>query len=125
MAVDILSTLNKNGSGLNLRDLTTSLVAAEIAPLVSAQEAKKKEKDINVCVIEKGGEVGMSAQLHPRPPVSFLQCWRAWNRQQPFPCAVPAGAHILSGNVFETRSLDELLPNWKEEGAPVTCQVIE
>ena len=24
------------------------------------------------------------------------------------------GAHILSGNVFETRALDELLPNWKE-----------
>ena len=22
------------------------------------------------------------------------------------------GAHILSGNVFETRALDELLPNW-------------
>ena len=26
------------------------------------------------------------------------------------------GAHILSGNVFETKALDELLPNWKEEG---------
>ena len=24
------------------------------------------------------------------------------------------GAHILSGNVFETRALDELLPNWKD-----------
>ena len=22
------------------------------------------------------------------------------------------GAHILSGNVFETKGLDELLPNW-------------
>ena len=22
------------------------------------------------------------------------------------------GAHILSGNVFETRALDELIPNW-------------
>jgi len=33
------------------------------------------------------------------------------------------GSHIISGNVLETRSLDELLPNWKEEGAPVTCKV--
>jgi electron-transferring-flavoprotein dehydrogenase len=33
------------------------------------------------------------------------------------------GAHILSGNVFETRALDELFPNWKEEGAPVTTAV--
>ena len=24
------------------------------------------------------------------------------------------GAHILSGNVFETRALDELIPGWKE-----------
>ena len=27
------------------------------------------------------------------------------------------GAHILSGAVFETRALDELLPNWKELNA--------
>ena len=33
------------------------------------------------------------------------------------------GAHILSGNVFETRALDELLPKWKEEGAPVKTKV--
>ena len=33
------------------------------------------------------------------------------------------GAHILSGNVFETRALEELLPKWKEEGAPVKTKV--
>ncbi|GLP95389.1 electron transfer flavoprotein-ubiquinone oxidoreductase [Paraferrimonas sedimenticola] len=33
------------------------------------------------------------------------------------------GAHILSGAVFETRALDELLPNWAADGAPVTTQV--
>lgn len=26
------------------------------------------------------------------------------------------GAHILSGNVFEPRSLDELIPDWRQEG---------
>lgn len=30
------------------------------------------------------------------------------------------GAHILSGNVFETRALDELIPDWKEKGAPAS-----
>jgi len=30
-----------------------------------------------------------------------------------------AGSHILSGAVIETKALDELLPNWKEMGAPV------
>ena len=33
------------------------------------------------------------------------------------------GAHILSGNVFETKALDELIPQWKEQGAPVKTKV--
>ena len=33
------------------------------------------------------------------------------------------GAHILSGNVFEPRALDELYPDWKEQGAPVKSAV--
>ena len=33
------------------------------------------------------------------------------------------GAHILSGNVFETRALDELFPKWKELNAPVKTKV--
>ncbi len=33
------------------------------------------------------------------------------------------GAHILSGNVFETRALDELFPDWKERGAPLETPV--
>ena len=36
-----------------------------------------------------------------------------------------AGAHILSGNVLEPHALTELLPNWKEEGAPVTVPATE
>ena len=34
--------------------------------------------------------------------------------------ASEVGAHILSGNVFETRALDELLPDWKTlDGCPL------
>ena len=33
------------------------------------------------------------------------------------------GAHILSGNVFEPRALDELYPDWKEQGAPIRSAV--
>ncbi len=32
------------------------------------------------------------------------------------------GAHLLSGAVFETKALDELIPNWEEKGAPLTCK---
>ncbi|KAI8537488.1 hypothetical protein RHMOL_Rhmol09G0027000 [Rhododendron molle] len=31
--------------------------------------------------------------------------------------------HILSGNVFEPRALHELLPQWKQEGAPIDVPV--
>ena len=33
------------------------------------------------------------------------------------------GAHILSGAVFETTALDELFPDWSNQGAPVTNPV--
>ena len=52
------------------------------------QSASDSGKDISVCVLEKGSEIG---------------------------------AHILSGAVFETRALDELIPDWAEKGAPLSC----
>jgi len=33
------------------------------------------------------------------------------------------GAHILSGAVLEPRAINELFPDWKEKGAPLTTQV--
>ncbi|MCG7534935.1 electron transfer flavoprotein-ubiquinone oxidoreductase [Pseudoalteromonas sp. OOF1S-7] len=35
------------------------------------------------------------------------------------------GAHILSGAVFETKALDELIPDWAEKDAPVITKVTE
>ncbi|MEZ5690914.1 MAG: electron transfer flavoprotein-ubiquinone oxidoreductase [Rickettsiales bacterium] len=37
--------------------------------------------------------------------------------------ASEVGAHILSGCVFETKAIDELLPDWKEQGAPIKTAV--
>lgn len=53
------------------------------------QLAGETGKDISVCILEKGSEIG---------------------------------AHLLSGAVFETRALDELIPDWKEKGAPLKCE---
>ena len=55
-----------------------------------AQLSQNHNLSLDICVIEKGSEVG---------------------------------AHILSGAVLETRSLDELFPDWKERGAPVDVAV--
>jgi len=49
-------------------------------------------RELSVCVIEKGSEVG---------------------------------AHILSGAVLEPRALNELLPNWKDLGAPLNTPAKE
>ncbi|WP_216362515.1 electron transfer flavoprotein-ubiquinone oxidoreductase [Bowmanella denitrificans] len=35
------------------------------------------------------------------------------------------GAHILSGAVFEPRALNELFPDWQENGAPLSTKVTE
>jgi electron-transferring-flavoprotein dehydrogenase len=35
------------------------------------------------------------------------------------------GAHILSGAVFEPRALDELIPDWRERGAPLNTPATE
>lgn len=53
------------------------------------QLAAENDRDISVCVLEKGSEVG---------------------------------AHLLSGAVLEPRALNELIPDWKDKGAPVTCE---
>jgi electron-transferring-flavoprotein dehydrogenase len=56
------------------------------------QLAAAAEKDITVCVIEKGSEVG---------------------------------AHILSGAVLDPIALNELIPDWKEKGAPLNTPVTD
>src|SRR6267154_5039921 len=56
------------------------------------QLAAAAEREIAVCVVEKGSEVG---------------------------------AHILSGAVFEPRALGELIPDWRERGAPLVTPAAE
>src|SRR3974390_2798441 len=54
------------------------------------QRASQAGRELTVCVLEKGSEIG---------------------------------AHILSGAVLDPRALDELIPDWRERGAPVDTPV--
>jgi electron-transferring-flavoprotein dehydrogenase len=56
------------------------------------QLAAQAGREVSVCVLEKGSEIG---------------------------------AHILSGAVLDPRALDELLPDWRARGAPLTTPVRE
>eukprot|EP01132_Coremiostelium_polycephalum_P002059 gene2059-2539_t len=54
------------------------------------QLSQQSGKDLRVCVVEKGAEVG---------------------------------SHILSGAVIQPTALNELIPDWKEKGAPLNTPV--
>ena len=62
-------------------------LSASIRLMQLAQDAGR---ELSVCVLEKGAEVG---------------------------------AHILSGAVLEPHALDELIPDWKDRGAPLRTPV--
>ncbi len=66
------------------------IVGAGPAGLSTAIKLRGLSKDISICVVEKGSEIG---------------------------------AHILSGNVLDPKSLNELIPDWKEKGAPLKTKV--
>lgn len=71
-------------------------------------------------VIVGGGPSGLSAAIRLRQLV-------AEQGREVSVCIVEKGseigAHILSGAVLETRALDELIPDWKEKGAPLNTPV--
>mgnify|MGYP001164360378 FL=1 len=71
-------------------DYDVVIVGAGPAGLATSIKLKQTNPDLNICILEKGSEVG---------------------------------AHILSGNVFETRALDELIPDWKEKNSPIKLKV--
>lgn len=56
------------------------------AAIKLAQLAAEKNREVSICIVEKGSEIG---------------------------------AHILSGAVLEPRALNELIPDWKDRGAPL------
>ncbi len=73
-----------------IMDYDVVVVGAGPSGLATAIKIKQLNSDINVCILEKGSEVG---------------------------------AHILSGNVFETRALDELIPDWRKKDSPIKTKV--
>src|SRR3977135_2791463 len=56
------------------------------------QLAAENEREVSVCVLEKGSEIG---------------------------------AHILSGAVIDPIAINELIPDWRAQGAPLKTPVTE
>ena len=73
-------------------------------------------------VIVGGGPAGLSAAIR-------LKQLAQQNNQEISVCVLEKGgelgAHILSGAVMDPRALDELIPDWKNLGAPLNTPVSE
>ena len=71
-------------------------------------------------VVVGGGPSGLSAAI------KLAQLFKENNLDKSI-CllekSAEVGGHILSGNVFQTTALDELIPDWKEKGAPLNVPV--
>ena len=73
-------------------------------------------------VIAGGGPAGLSAAIRIKQSAARHGC--------DFSVAVlekgaEVGAHILSGAIMDTRALDELLPDWRQMGAPLRQPVTQ
>lgn len=79
-------------------------------------KVERSSDDVDVCIVG-GGPAGLSAAIR----LKQLEKERGGDelRVVVLEKGAEVGNHILSGAVIETRALDELLPNWKELGAPL------
>ncbi|WVQ94202.1 hypothetical protein IAU59_001280 [Kwoniella sp. CBS 9459] len=77
---------------------------------------ERAQDEVDVCIVG-GGPAGLSAAIR----LKQLEQERGGDelRVVVLEKGGEVGAHILSGAVIETRALDELIPDWKELGAPL------
>lgn len=90
------------------------------ARMCSGEAVERESMEFDIVIIG-GGPAGLGAAIRAKQVAAEAG-------QELSVCVVEKGAeigaHILSGNVFEPRALNELIPDWKEKGAPLDTPVV-
>jgi len=104
------------------RTAVAQSLAIRLYRCLSTSEVQQRERMVYDVVTVGAGPAGLCAairlkQLSIEKSVDLSVCVIEKGSE--------VGAHILSGNVFETRALDELFPNWRELDAPLDTEATE
>ncbi len=131
VTADVPETTETSTAAINAADIDNKkpdmtqdeVVAVAPEPEVAVEpEIERESMEFDVIIVG-GGPSGLSAAIRLR------QLAIAAGNDEFMVCIVEKGsefgAHILSGAVIEPRALNELIPDWKEKGAPLNVPAIE
>src|SRR3954447_9494393 len=100
-----------------MRSTCTSFRGVDIGALIIIPDMPRESMQYDI-VIVGAGPAGLAAAIRAKQIASDVSVCVLEKGSE-------VGAHILSGAVMDPRSISELIPDWKAQGAPLNAPVSE